>query len=82
MANNPGTPQQPQVRTLKIYDKIFCRGGSFITGNRYTITFPEIRLMGKWLQDCGFEPGQHIEVTTEHNKLTITPAWFEKEEDE
>ncbi len=70
------------VRTLKVYDKILFRGNRAIANGRYTITLPEIRLMGKWLGDCGFEPGQHIEVTTEHNKLTITPAWFEEEAEE
>lgn len=69
----------PQVRTLKVYDKVFSRGGRFMA-DHYSINFPEIRLIGKWLLDCGFEPGQHIEVTTERNKLTIIPAWFEDED--
>jgi len=67
----------PKVRTLKVYDKVFDRGGRCTAGH-YSIIFPEIRLIGKWLQDCGFQPGQHIEVTTEQNRLTITPAWFEQ----
>ena len=65
-----------KVRTLKVYDKILERGGRILYG-RYSILVPEIRLIGIWLQDCGFKPGQYIEVTTEHHKLTITPAWFE-----
>ncbi|WP_198666962.1 hypothetical protein [Taibaiella helva] len=51
------------VRLLKVYDKMFCRGGRFITAHHYTIIFPEIRLIGKWLYDCGFTPGQCKQLT-------------------
>ncbi len=67
------------VRILKVYDKIFGRGGQR-AHRRYSVLFPEIRLIGRWLQDYGFKPGQYIEVKQEHGKLTITPAWFEDEE--
>ncbi len=56
---------------MKVYDKIIRRNEQFQYGS-YNVHFPEIRLMGKWLQDCGFIPGQEIEVATEANKLTIT----------
>jgi toxic protein SymE len=59
-----------QVRNLKVYDKIFLRGGR-VRSNHQVVLYPEIRLIGKWLQDCGFRPGQHIEVITELNRLTI-----------
>lgn len=59
-----------KVRTLKVYDKILSRGGNTLYG-RYDVVYPEIRLMGQWLADCGFAPGQHIEVTQEENRLTI-----------
>ncbi|KAA5532403.1 type I toxin-antitoxin system SymE family toxin [Taibaiella lutea] len=59
-----------RVRTLKVYDKIFCRSTGLRNGSN-VVLYPEIRLIGKWLQDCGFRPGQHIEVITERNKLTI-----------
>ena len=72
---NPNNTRQ--VRTLKVYDKILTRGGRGIY-NKYNKLFPEIRLIGNWLHECGFRPGMHIEVTTEQNRLTITPAWFEQ----
>ncbi|MFN4313460.1 MAG: SymE family type I addiction module toxin [Chitinophagaceae bacterium] len=59
-----------KVRRLKVYKRLFDRGGGFLP-LQYTVNFPEIRLIGKWLKDCGFEPGQRIEVTTEQGKLTI-----------
>lgn len=81
MANNPRAPRQPKVRNLKVYDKILFRyRGRFAADKAYSVTFPEIRLMGRWLLNCGFEPGQHIQVTTGRNKLTITPAWFDDED--
>jgi toxic protein SymE len=58
------------VRTLKVYDKTFLRSSR--PGRSKAVLYPEIRLIGKWLQDCGFRPGQQITVITEHNKLTIT----------
>ncbi len=67
------------VRILKVYDKIFIRGGQGIIRS-YGVLTPEIRLLGLWLYKCGFRPGQHIEVRQEPGKLTITPAWFENEE--
>ncbi len=59
-----------KVRTLKVYDKALFRGGNVKHARRY-VFYPEIRLMGQWLADCGFKPGQHIEVVEEQNQLTI-----------
>lgn len=59
------------TRRMKVYDKTMQRGTHFQYG-RYYVTFPEIRLTGKWMQECGFRPGQQIEITTEVHKLTIT----------
>lgn len=59
------------IRRMKVYDKWVSRAERFQYG-RYHITLPEIRLMGRWLQECGFSPGQEIEVSTEARKLTIT----------
>lgn len=64
---------------MKVYDKTIQRGIGFI--NRYAVMFPEIRLMGKWLQECGFEPGQEIDVATETHKLVITISPKSKEEE-
>jgi len=69
--------QHPRVRTLKVYDKIFIRAR--FLGCRYPVVFPEIRLIGKWLEDCGFEPGQHIDVITERNRLIIIHSWPDNE---
>lgn len=64
------------IRRMKVYDKRVSRSARFQYG-RYQIALPEIRLMGLWLQECGFSPGQEIEVSTEARKLTITisPAY-------
>ena len=70
MADIKKQNNKPRVRTLKVYDKIFLRGRGSFSSDR-AVLYPEIRLIGKWLQDCGFQPGQHIEVTMERNKLTI-----------
>jgi toxic protein SymE len=70
MANIKKQMNKPTVRTLKVYDKLFRRGSGLYSSNN-AVLYPEIRLIGKWLQDCGFRPGQHIEVVMEHNKLTI-----------
>ncbi len=59
-----------KVRILKVYDKMFIRGGN-TQYNRYSVLYPEIRLMGQWLADCGFRPGQSIEVVQEEGRLTI-----------
>jgi type I toxin-antitoxin system toxin SymE len=46
----PGLP----VRTLKIEAE-----GDFWKG----LTIPKIRLMGRWLERAGFNPGQRVQVT-------------------
>jgi len=35
------------------------------------IRVPEIRLVGKWLRESGFEEGKYVSITVENNKLTI-----------
>ncbi|MBO9591289.1 MAG: SymE family type I addiction module toxin [Niabella sp.] len=67
-----------RMRKLKVYDRIIVYNSIFWNG--YTINhYPEIRLMGKWLLDCGFKSGQHIDITIAENKLIIVPACFEPE---
>jgi toxic protein SymE len=39
--------------------------------HQYVIV-PEIRLVGKWLRESGFEEGKYVLITVENNKLTIT----------
>lgn len=67
------------IRRMKVYDKTLQRRQNY-QYERYNVTFPEIRLMGRWLQECGFSPGQEIEVSTETRKLTITIATARKNE--
>lgn len=62
--------KEAKTRRMKVYDKIMKRGGEGLYS--YHVLFPEIRLTGKWLRDCGFKSGQEIEVSTEANKLVIT----------
>ena len=62
-----------QARVLKVQNKLFARKKF-----RY-VFFPEICLTGKWLQDCGFQIGQHVEVVTENNKIIISLAWPDSE---
>ncbi len=62
-----------KVRRLKVYDKFVTRNEDRLFA-RYNVLFPEIRLIGKWVADSGFLPGQHIDVVVEKNKLTIVPS--------
>lgn len=62
-----------KIRRIKVYEKILVRRQAYLS-EKYNVYFPEIRLMGKWLLDCGFRPGQQIEVHTEEDKLTITKS--------
>jgi hypothetical protein len=36
-------------------------------------TFPWMKLSGRWIETAGFEPGQRVRITVEHQKLIITP---------
>nr|WP_245796908.1 SymE family type I addiction module toxin [Hornefia porci] len=49
------------IRKLKIY----C-----VTSIQYK-DFPKILLQGKWLEQCGFNCGDRIEVHCEEGRLTI-----------
>jgi toxic protein SymE len=55
-------------RHLKIYPK-------FQQTSRWKSKFvPEIRLCGKWLEDMGFDYGEHVTVRLEGDKLIIEPV--------
>ena len=45
-------------------------------------TFPEIRLMGNWLQKLGFEIGRKVTVIQEINKLTSTLDEYHESKEE
>jgi len=36
-------------------------------------TFPWMKLSGRSIETAGFEPGQRVRITVEHQKLIITP---------
>jgi toxic protein SymE len=57
-----------KVRQLKIYSKY----QRFSQWNSKHV--PEIRLCGKWLEDMGFDYGEHITVRLEDDKLIIEPV--------
>gem|GEM_PF-684805 len=60
----------PKLRRLKVYEKILIYNTGYL--NSTISRHPEIRLMGKWLADCGFLPGQQVQVSVAANKLVIT----------
>ncbi|REC61695.1 hypothetical protein DRF65_14690 [Chryseobacterium pennae] len=53
------------IRNLTVSHKSFERA------YRRLVFFPEIRLAGKWLLECGFEPGDHVVVTVRRNQITL-----------
>lgn len=52
-------------RKLKVYGRTVGRG------NRLK-QIPEIRLMGRWLNQMGYVPGQTVSVNQQGQTLTIT----------
>lgn len=55
-------------RKLKVQPKHYNRSHNKI------VTYPEIRLNGKWLQDCGFVCNEPVVVYCEEGKLIIKKA--------
>ena len=55
-------------RKLKVQSKHFPR----VLAYSKLAFFPEIRLAGKWLQDCGFASDQIVTIHHERNKIIIT----------
>ena len=53
---------QKKERKLKVYGTV---------GKWYKDP-PKILLQGKWLEQCGFDCGDHITVKCENKKLTIS----------
>jgi len=54
-----------QVRHIKIQLR-------FVEQGRYKYRRPEIRLCGKWLEDCGFSCGKTVTIKCKKGKLIIT----------
>ncbi|MFT4092435.1 MAG: SymE family type I addiction module toxin [Niabella sp.] len=78
MATMQNTQPAQKIRTLKVYEKVTLY--NLYYGYSSAARYPEIRLIGKWLADCGFQPGQYVDVAIEQNKLTITHSFFCNEE--
>ncbi|HCA09635.1 SymE family type I addiction module toxin [Chryseobacterium sp.] len=38
---------------------------------RRHVFFPEIRIAGKWVQECGFETGDRVAVTVCRNQIIL-----------
>lgn len=39
---------------------------------RQSVIVPEIRLIGKWLEELGFKEGKQVKVLIKNNSLTLT----------
>ena len=47
---------------------------SFVRASRSYVSFPDIRLCGKWLEEAGFRSGHVIDICCERGRLVITLA--------
>jgi len=56
----------PEIETSDRQLKVYSGSG------RDYKQVPQIRLQGKWLEDCGFETGTEFSVKCEAGKLTLT----------
>lgn len=59
---------------LKVYEteyQINNPDGFWHCGKKH-VSIPQIRLQGKWLQECGFEAGNQVHIQCERDKLIIT----------
>lgn len=52
-------------RRLTVFSKGFARA------YRRVAFFPEIRIQGKWLKDCGFCEGDSVNVSVSRGKIVI-----------
>ncbi|MGR3857550.1 SymE family type I addiction module toxin [Chryseobacterium indologenes] len=52
-------------RNLTVFLKSFSRAYGRI------VYFPEIRITGKWVQQCGFQAGDKILVTVSRNQIIL-----------
>lgn len=51
-------------RRLKVYH-------SFRSGDKKAV--PEVRLIGQWLEQCGFRIGEQVQVTVKDQEIVIKP---------
>lgn len=61
-----------QERQLKIGYKFQNRA------HNQLVKMPEIKLIGKWLKESGFEEGQEVKVIVSDKKLIIVPVAKQK----
>ena len=61
-------------RKLKVYETEYQINNPDGLGycRKKSVSIPQIRLQGKWLQECGFEPGSQVQIQCECGKLVIT----------
>ena len=61
-------------RKLKVYETEYQINNPDGLGycRKKSVSIPQIRLQGKWLQECGFEPGSQVQIQCECVKLVIT----------
>ncbi|WP_295811754.1 SymE family type I addiction module toxin [uncultured Apibacter sp.] len=55
-----------KIRSIKIYERDFKRA-SF-----HYMSYPEIRMAGKWLQDSGFRTGDQVVIKHSKKRIVIT----------
>ncbi|WP_312305994.1 SymE family type I addiction module toxin [Chryseobacterium sp.] len=68
-----GKYKMVSIRNLTVSHKSFERA------YRRLVFFPEIRLTGKWLLECGFEPGDKVLVTVRRNQITLEKEMIYRE---
>lgn len=61
-------------RKLKVYETEYQTNNPncFWYCSKKSVSIPQIRLQGKWLQECGFEPGSQVQIQYEQGKMIIT----------
>ncbi|MBT2619349.1 MULTISPECIES: SymE family type I addiction module toxin [Chryseobacterium] len=63
-ANNSKN-KQVRDRNLTVSHKSFERS------YHRQVFFPEIRIAGKWVLECGFEPGDRVVVKVQRNQIIL-----------
>lgn len=60
-------------RKLKVYQTSYevYNPHGYNVHSRKNVCIPQIRLQGKWLEECGFDIGSKCEVVCKDGRLTI-----------
>ena len=61
-------------RKLKVYETAYQikNPDVFYAYGKKSVSIPQIRLQGKWLQEYGFESRSQVHIQCERGKLVIT----------